>query len=104
MNNEDTIVIIDAGHGGIDSGAVGNGLEEKILNLEASKYIDKRLKELGINSILTRTADDYLPKNERIKRISTIIDSNPNKRIILISNHINAGGGDIINYKGIIVL
>ena len=33
MNSEDILVVVDAGHGGIDSGAVGNGLEEKDLNL-----------------------------------------------------------------------
>ena len=29
MNNKETLVVIDAGHGGIDSGAVGNNLIEK---------------------------------------------------------------------------
>ena len=49
MNNySDVLVIVDAGHGGIDSGAVGNGLEEKDLNLKSSLYIYNRLKELGI--------------------------------------------------------
>ena len=90
MNKE--LVIVDAGHGGMDSGAVGNGLEEKNLNLEASKYIYKRLQELGIPTVITRTEDEYLPKNARIERIKNLKGNNPNT--ILISNHINAGGAE----------
>ena len=85
-------VIVDAGHGGIDSGAVGNGLEEKNLNLEAATYLYNRLQELGIPTKMTRTQDEYLPKEERIKRILSLYNNNPNT--ILVSNHINAGGGE----------
>ena len=84
-----TKVIIDAGHGGNDPGAVNGNVKEKDLTLQASKYIDKRLKELGINSYLTREDDEYLPKDERIKKINEITNKQP---AILISNHINAGG------------
>lgn len=55
-------IIIDAGHGGIDSGAVGNNLLEKDLTLKASLYMYNRLKELGIPVKLTRDNDEYLPK------------------------------------------
>ena len=41
--NSKTLVIVDAGHGGIDSGAVGNGLQEKDLTLTAATYIFNRL-------------------------------------------------------------
>ena len=54
----------------------------------------KRLQELGIPSVITRTDDEYLPKEERVKRIREIVRENPNKKIILISNHINAGNGE----------
>ena len=85
-------VIVDAGHGGIDSGAVGNNLLEKDLTLEASLYMAERLQELGIPVILTRDGDTYLPKSERVRKILSITNSNPNT--ILVSNHINAGGGE----------
>ena len=41
---------------------------------------------------MTRTEDEYLPKEERIKRVKSLYNNNPNT--ILVSNHINAGGGD----------
>ena len=85
-------VIVDAGHGGIDSGAVGNGLEEKNLNLEAATYMFNRLQELGIPAKMTRTQDEYLPKEDRIRRILSLYNNSPNT--LLISNHINAGGGE----------
>ena len=43
-------VVIDAGHGGTDGGAVGNGIIEKELTLEISQYIHNRLDELGIEN------------------------------------------------------
>ena len=85
-------VIIDAGHGGIDSGAVGNNLLEKDLNLEASLYLYDRLKELGIPTKLVRDSDEYLPKEERVRRIKNLYSNSPNT--ILISNHMNAGNGE----------
>ena len=92
MNNKDRLVVVDAGHGGIDSGAVGNGLEEKDLNLKAARYIYERLQELNIPAVITRTEDEYLPKDKRIERIRTLTNNNPNT--LLISNHINAGGAE----------
>lgn len=91
MNNN-TLVIVDAGHGGIDSGAVGNGLKEKDLTLQAAIYMYNRLEELGIRAVMTRTDDEYLPKADRIKRIMSLYNDNPNT--LIVSNHINAGGAE----------
>lgn len=90
--NEFKGVIVDAGHGGIDSGAVGNGLLEKNLNLDAARYMYKRLQDLGIPAVLVRDEDIYLPKDERIRRVLNLYGNSPNT--ILVSNHINAGGGE----------
>jgi len=85
-------IIVDSGHGGLDSGAVGNGLLEKDLTLQAGKYMYNRLQELGIPSVLTREDDSYLPKADRIKKVLSLYNNSPNT--ILVSNHINAGGAE----------
>ena len=93
MNSKEIdLILIDAGHGGIDSGAVGNGLLEKNLTLAISQYMYDRLKSLGLPVIMTRTGDEYLPKEERVRRVLELSKNKPNT--ILISNHINAGGGE----------
>lgn len=92
MNTNLVGIIVDAGHGGIDSGAVGNNLQEKELTLQISNYIFNRLQELGIPAKMTRTEDEYLPKEKRVQRVLELYNNSPNT--ILISNHINAGGGE----------
>lgn len=85
-------VVIDAGHGGSDSGAIGNGIIEKNLTLDISKYMYDRLKELGVPVKLTRDSDADLPASERPQRV---LDQYGNgKDVIVISNHINAGGAE----------
>ena len=90
--NSNTLVIVDAGHGGIDSGAIGNGLKEKDLTLQAAIYMYNRLEELGIRAVMTRTDDEYLPKLDRVKRIMNLYNNDPNT--LIVSNHINAGGAE----------
>ena len=85
-------VVIDAGHGGADPGAVSGNLKEKDLNLEAAQYMYKRLQELGIPSTIVRNADETLERKERINRIMNAYGNSPD--VIMISNHINAGGGE----------
>ena len=88
-------VIVDAGHGGDDPGAIGNGLQEKDLNLQAAQYMYKRLQELGIPSTIIRDSDETLPKDARIERVQEVLNSYGNTPdVILISNHINAGGAE----------
>ena len=84
-------IVIDAGHGGVDNGATGNGIIEKDLALKISNYIYNRLKELGLDVFITRTTDETLPPDERVNRVLEVgSDSN----VIVLSNHINAGRGD----------
>lgn len=84
-------VVIDAGHGGSDEGATGNGIIEKDLNLEISKYMKDRLDELGIDNTLIRDTDVTLEPNDRVKKVVEPYGSGSD--VIVISNHINAGGG-----------
>lgn len=83
-------IVIDAGHGGEDPGAVGNDIIEKDLNLKNSIYMYNRLKELGIPVTLTRSTDETLDHAERIKKMLTPYGDS--KDVIIVSNHINAGG------------
>ena len=54
-------VVIDAGHGGFDSGKVGiDGTLEKDLNLMIAKKLEQLLKSADINVIMTRTEDTGL--------------------------------------------
>lgn len=84
-------VVIDAGHGGSDGGAVGNGIIEKDLNLEISKYMSDRLDELGIDNTLIRDSDITIEPNERVRKVVEPYGSGED--VLVISNHINAGGG-----------
>ena len=86
-----TGVVIDPGHGGTDPGAVGNGLQEKDLNLLISQYMYDRFKELGVPVTITRDDDETLSPAERTERILAAYGNNPN--VVVISNHINSGGG-----------
>ena len=85
------MIIIDAGHGGTDPGAVSGNLKEKDYTLLISNYMYNRFKELGIPVYITRSEDETLSPSERIARIKPNIKS---KDDIVISNHLNAGGGD----------
>ena len=82
-------VVVDAGHGGIDSGAVGNGIVEKNLTLDISKYMYDRFRELGVPVSMTRTTDEELTSATRPKRAQIAYGNS--RDVIVISNHINAG-------------
>ena len=85
-------VVIDAGHGGTDPGASGNGIVEKDYTLKISQYIADRLKDLGVSVVMTRTDDETLSPTERVKRVKNAFGDTSD--VIVVSNHINAGGGD----------
>ena len=85
-------IVVDAGHGGDDPGASGNGIIEKDYTLRAARYMYDRFKQLGLPVTLTRDSDETLSKKERVNRILNAYGNDPN--VIVISNHINAGGGD----------
>lgn len=61
----DTIVI-DAGHGGHDEGAVANGIKEKDVCLSVAHKLGRRIEEeLGIRVVYTRTNDRFVELKER---------------------------------------
>ena len=85
-------IVVDAGHGGNDPGASGNGIIEKEYTLKISQYIYDRLKDLGLDVKMTRTIDETLSPTERVDRVLDAFGNSSD--VIVVSNHINAGGGD----------
>ena len=92
-------VIIDAGHGGYDGGAVGaDGTFEKQLNLEIAQKLDDILKCYGIATLMTRTDDNSIhsknavtireQKVSDIRNRMKIMDSTEN--CIFVSIHQNS--------------
>jgi N-acetylmuramoyl-L-alanine amidase len=82
------ILIIDAGHGGVDPGGGNSALfSEKDMTLNISLYQYSRFQALKIPVAITRTTDSTIPSEER-----TALVRNSGARYC-ISNHINAGGG-----------
>ena len=59
-------IVIDAGHGGKDTGAIGGGKNEKDITLDVSKRIESLLKQKGYDVKMTRTDDTYLSLQERV--------------------------------------
>ncbi|AGY47219.1 endolysin [Bacillus phage Glittering] len=82
-------VTLDAGHGGKDSGAVGNGLKEKDLTLEIAKqtkaYLESNYSDVSVQ--LTRSTDKFIELPERAAI------ANRNKSDLFVSIHINSAGG-----------
>ncbi|MFD2117123.1 N-acetylmuramoyl-L-alanine amidase [Paenibacillus yanchengensis] len=85
------LLMIDAGHGGVDSGAGGNGIVEKAMTLQISLYQYERFQELGIAVALTRNIDKTLEPNDR----TAMIKKSGAK--YCMSNHINAASSTSAN-------
>lgn len=92
MNNNGYRIVVDAGHGGSDPGAVSGNLREKDFNLKAANYMYDRFKELGIPVTITRDDDTTLTRAERLNTMRNTFGND--SKVIVLSNHINAGGGE----------
>ena len=64
-NSDNFTVVIDPGHGGKDPGAVSNGFYEKIIALNTSLRLGKKLQDNGIRVIYTRDKDRFVNLLER---------------------------------------
>ncbi len=78
-------VIIDAGHGGHDTGAIGpKGTREKDVALSIAKKLALKLEEAGLEVVLTRDDDTYVKLEDRTRF------ANREKGDLFISVHCNA--------------
>lgn len=78
-------IVIDPGHGGKDSGAIGNGLKEKDLVLKISQFLGDELKNMGYKVLFTRNKDVFINLKDRTAF------ANKKNADMFISIHINAG-------------
>jgi N-acetylmuramoyl-L-alanine amidase len=78
-------VAIDAGHGGNDPGAIGRtGLREKDVNLDIAKRLSKLLRDAGLEVVLVRSTDQFIPLQRRVDI------ANSSKADLFVSIHSNA--------------
>jgi N-acetylmuramoyl-L-alanine amidase len=77
-------VVVDAGHGGKDHGAIRDGVKEKDLNLAVATYLADALRAKGMQVVMTRTGDSFVPLPE----ISGF--ANRNNPDLFVSVHHNA--------------
>lgn len=77
-------VVIDAGHGGTDCGAIRNGINEKDITLDVSKRVEALLKKQGYQVTMTRTNDIYVSLADRVSISET------NAPDIFVSIHVNS--------------
>ena len=99
------VVVIDPGHGGVDSGTQGvNGLLEKDLVLAEGLRLAKELRSRGVTVFMTRDKDIFIPLRDRVAFgrahradlfISLHADSNPDRDLTGLSIYtLNDGRSD----------
>ena len=82
--HKETLIVIDAGHGGKDPGAVGTKTQEKILTLKAATLLQSELEKLGFKVYMTRSTDEYVGLYDRAAMANDL------DATLFVSIHINA--------------
>ena len=90
------VIVIDAGHGGVDGGASASGILEKDINLAVALKLRDVINSDGNTAVLTRDSDEvkllnntsgkYVKKDDLLYRLSLIEDSGAD---LFISIHMN---------------
>lgn len=95
ISTSDYTIVIDSGHGGSDPGKTKGDVLEKDINLAIALKLEKTLKQLGFNTIMTRTQDEGLyvstdtnKKRADLKKRCDI--ANSSKADMMISIHQNS--------------
>ena len=80
-----TVVVLDPGHGGQDSGAMCGGILEKDLTLDIAQRVDRLLEAQGLATLMTRVGDSYVSLADRAALANRARDC------IFVSIHFNEG-------------
>ena len=89
------VVVIDAGHGGHDPGASGNGVREKDINLKAALQLTEILRQYGVDARPSRKTDVFLKLGERTAF------ANANNADVFVSLHCNSMGNRSSSVSGL---
>src|SRR5436309_5614424 len=77
-------VVVDAGHGGKDSGAYRRyGPPEKMVALDVAQRLNRKLRESQLKTVMTRDSDVFIELNDRVAI------ENAQKNAIFVSIHFN---------------
>src|SRR6266513_6557744 len=77
-------VVVDAGHGGKDSGAFRRyGPPEKLVALDVAQRLNSKLRESQLKTLMTRSSDVFIPLDDRVSI------ENSQKNAIFVSIHFN---------------
>jgi len=77
-------VVLDAGHGGKDSGAYRRyGPPEKMVALDVAQRLNRKLRESQVKTVMTRDSDVFIPLNDRVAI------ENAQKNAVFVSIHFN---------------
>lgn len=78
------VIVIDAGHGGKDSGAVGNGFMEKEIVIQIASRLSESLRAMGYTVHMTRSNDTFVELKDRTKY------ANDKQADLFVSIHANS--------------
>ena len=81
-----SLVIIDAGHGGKDSGGTGHGLVEKSLTLDTARRLQNKLTKAGVRHVMLRNSDVFIDLDARV----AMANRYAGRDAVLVSIHFNA--------------
>ena len=82
--DEESCIVLDAGHGGTDPGTLWEDIYEKDINLAITKKVKKTLEEAGYQVVMTRDGDDRTVLKERVQV------AEKNNTAVFVSIHQNA--------------
>lgn len=89
------LVVVDAGHGGHDGGAVANGLIEKNVSLQIANALVQELEACGLRVKMTRQKDEFIALEKRADM------ANETEADAFVSVHLNTSTGEDAGASGI---